>query len=57
MEVDRDLQRKRKDTTPARVWIELGEYRDIVELGKYRDLIETKIPKIEIIKKRVLVTK
>jgi len=55
--IDRDLQRKRKDNTPKRVIIDYGEPRDIIEFGKYRDLIEIPMPKYEIIKKRKLVIK
>ena len=57
MEIDRDLQRKRIDSTPKRIFIEDILSRDIIELGKYRDLMEIKIPKIVIVKRRKLVTK
>jgi len=56
-EIDRDLQRKRLLKVPERIYIEYGDIRNNIEIEKYRDLMETKIPKIEIIKKRVLVTK
>ena len=56
-DVDRDLQRKRRDDTPKRISIDYVGIRDIVELGKYRDLIDMPLPTFEIIKKRKLVIK
>jgi len=56
-ETDRDLQRRRLLKTPERIYIEYGTPRNIVEPERYRDLTETHIPKMEIIKRRILVTK
>lgn len=54
-EIDRDLQRKRKEKDSDRPIIDDIKARDIIELGLYRELIELHPPTQEIIKKRKLV--
>lgn len=54
-EVDRDLQRKRKEDDHHRPIMDSETDRDIIEFSKYRDLIEYARPEFKIIPKRKLV--